>query len=103
MGLKILNIDKEADRELITTFADRTTAPLDDEPAEAFDAYVAYYLSPLWIEDYKTADFEAVYNEEFPGERDQDLFNQWVAWAEEYSWDDRVAVAYYQARAQPLV
>ena len=58
MGLKILNIDKEADRELITTFVDRTTAPLDDEPAEAFDAYVAYYLSPLWIEDYKTADLK---------------------------------------------
>lgn len=100
MAFRKLDIKKEADAELIEQYGQSVTAPLENEPTNAYEAYVTYSASRRWLTDPENTTFDEVYDDM---NEDESNYQQWLDWSVEYAWEERVMVGYYQTNAQPLV
>ena len=107
---RVLNPDNEDDNELILKYGNFINTRLENESVNAFRAWIRY-STEAGFPNHEEKELEDVLKEvlkTYPIPRKskhtfKTRLAEWEKWSEQYGWEDRLLVAYYQAITSVLV
>ena len=102
MAYRILDETKKEDQDLITEFGNFLGIPLQNEPTDAFHAFLEYKTYEGWYEDPEAMTFDKIWKKLRPQGSDE-VKKRWLHWWDIYEWDNRVSVSLHQYRNSILI